>query len=204
MTAGAPRGLNLYLQRRGKSCVIGTGLFFWGKTMEKEKKAENINRLSELLADNGFVVATTFQGVSAQSLAQVRWALAAAGVEYRVVKNTLVRIAAQQTEREQLMQIVEGATALGFAVDAVQAAKAVRQQARGRDALVEIRGGLLGDRVLAASEVMALADLPPRDVLIAQLAAQLQAPVSRLHRALSWPLQGFRNVLQARVEQLAQ
>ena len=172
--------------------------------MLKEKKTENINKLSELLADKEFIVATTYVGVSAQSLAQVRWALAAAGVEYRVVKNTLVRLAAEQTEREDLMQIIDGPTALGFATDAVEAAKAIRQQARGKDSLVQIRGGLLGNRVLAAQEVMALADLPPRDVLIAQLAAQLQAPVSRLHRALSWPLQGFRNVLQARVEQLAQ
>ena len=183
---------------------LARGSFFWGETMQKEKKTEIIDKLSQLLADNGFVVSTTYEGVSAQSLAQFRWALAAAGVEYRVVKNTLVRLAAQQTEREQLMQIVEGPTALGFATDAVQAAKAVRLQVRGKDVAIEIRGGLLGGRVLAASEVMALADLPPRDVLIAQLAAQLQYPVSRLHRALSWPLQGFRNVLQARVEQLAQ
>ena len=131
--------------------------------MLKEKKTENINKLSELLADNGFVVSTTYGGVSAQSLAQVRWALAAAGVDYRVVKNTLVRLAAQQTDREQLMQIVEGATALGFATDAVEAARAIRQQARGKESPIEVRGGLLGDRVLAASEVMALADLPPRD-----------------------------------------
>ena len=171
--------------------------------MQKEKKNENISKLSELLADNEFVVSTTYQGVSAQSLAQVRWALASAGVEYHIIKNTLVRLAAQRTEREHLMQIVDGPTALGFATDAVEAAKAVRQQTRGRDSLIQIQGGLLGDRVLTAAEVMGIADLPPRDVLIAQLAAQLQAPVSRLHRALSWPLQGLRNVLQARIEQLA-
>ena len=172
--------------------------------MLKEKKTENINKLSELLADREFVVSTTYQGVSAQSLAQVRWALASAGVEYHIVKNTLVRLAAEQAQRQGLIQIVEGPTALGFATDAVEAARAIRQQTRGRDAPIQIQGALLGDRVLTALEVMGIADLPPRDVLIAQLAAQLQSPVSRLHRALSWPLQGFRNVLQARVEQLAE
>ena len=141
-------------------------------------------------------MATTYQGVSASSLAQVRWTLASAGVEYRIVKNTLLRFAAEQAERQRLMQIVEGPTALGFAGDAVEAAKAVRQQARGRDSLIQIRGALLRDRLLTPSEVMGIADLPPHDVLIAQLAAQLQSPVSRLHRALSWPLQGLRNVLQ--------
>ncbi len=171
--------------------------------MQKEKKTENINKFSELLADKEFVVSTTYQGVSSQALAQVRWTLASAGVEYHIIKNTLVCLAAEQAKRPGLVEIVEGPTALGFATDAVEAAKAIRQQTRGRDSLIQIRGGLLGNRVLAATEVMAIADLPPRDVLIAQLAAQLQAPVSRLHRALSWPLQGLRNVLQARVEQLA-
>jgi large subunit ribosomal protein L10 len=102
------------------------------------------------------------------------------------------------------MQIMEGPVALGFAHDAVEAAKLLRQQAKNKDTLVQVRGGLLGKRVLTAAEVMALADLPSREVLIAQLAAQLQAPVSRLHRALSWPVQGLRNVLQARIESLAQ
>ncbi|MFW6056983.1 MAG: hypothetical protein ACOC9B_06730 [Chloroflexota bacterium] len=88
--------------------------------------------------------------------------------------------------------------------DPVLAAKALRQQFRGRGAAGQILGGVFGTRVLSANDVLALADIPPRDVLITQLAAQLQAPVSRFHRAVSWPLQGLRNVLQARADSLAQ
>ena len=172
--------------------------------MQKDKKSEVIDDLKRNLAENTFVVSTTYQGTSAQKLAELRWALASAGIEYHVVKTTLLRIAAEQTDRTPVMQIIEGPVALGFAHDAVEAAKVLRQQARNKDTLVQVRGGLLGKRVLTGAEVMALADLPPREVLIAQLAAQLQAPVSRLHRALSWPLQGLRNVLQARIESLAQ
>ncbi|MBN1856599.1 MAG: 50S ribosomal protein L10 [Dehalococcoidia bacterium] len=172
--------------------------------MQKEKKSGIIGSLADRLSENDFVVSTTYQGISAQSLAQLRWALAASGVQYHVVKNTLVRIAAEESQRESVMEIIDGSTALGFATDAVEAAKVLRQHARGRDALIEIRGGLLGNKVLSAQQVLALADLPSREVLIAQLAAQLQAPVSRLHRALSWPLQGLHNVLQARIEQVAQ
>ncbi len=172
--------------------------------MLKEKKSEVIADLKKNLAENEFVVSTSYQGTTAQDLAQLRWTLAAAGIEYHVVKNTLLRIAAEQTDRTRVMQIMEGPMALGFASDAVEAAKVLRQQTRTKDATVQIRGGLLGQRVLTAAEVLSLADLPPREVLVAQLAAQLQAPVSRLHRALSWPLQGLRNVLQARIESLAQ
>jgi large subunit ribosomal protein L10 len=172
--------------------------------MQKDKKAEVIADLKKNLAENPFVVSTTYQGTTAQNLAQLRWTLASAGIEYHVVKTTLLRIAAEQTGRTPVMQIMEGPVALGFARDAVEAAKALRLQARNKEARVQVQGGLLGKRVLTAAEVLALADLPPREVLIAQLAAQLLAPVSRLHRALSWPVQGLRNVLQARIESLAQ
>ncbi len=172
--------------------------------MLKAKKTDVIADLKKNLSENEFVVSTTYQGATAQNLAEIRWSLASAGIEYHVVKTTLVRIAAEDSGRERVMEIIEGPVALGFASDPVEAAKSLRQHTRVKQSPVQVRGGLYGNRVLTANEVLALADLPPRDVLIAQLAAQLQAPVSRLHRALSWPLQGFRNVLQARMESLAQ
>jgi large subunit ribosomal protein L10 len=172
--------------------------------MLKEKKKISIDGLQERLSKNDFVVATTYQGTTAQALAQTRWALADVGVEYHIVKNTLVRIASEETARPEVMRIVEGPVALAFSSDAVQAAKALRQQFKVKDSLVQVLGGVIGKRVLSADDVYALADLPPREVLIAQLAAQLQAPVARLHRAVSWPLQGLRNVLQARIDSLTQ
>jgi large subunit ribosomal protein L10 len=172
--------------------------------MQKDKKSEAIARLAEFLSSRQFVVSTTYQGASAQALAEMRWALADAGVEYHVVKNTLVRVAAEQTGRTGVADILDGAMALGFSADAVQAARAFRLQMKSKESVMQIRGGLLGGRVLTPAEVLALADLPSRETLVAQLAAQLNAPVSGLHRALSWPLQGLRNVLQARVESLAQ
>ncbi len=172
--------------------------------MQKEKKSEAIERLAAVLASQQFVVSTTYQGATAQTLAELRWALADAGVEYHVVKNTLVRVAAERTGRMAVTDILEGAMALGFSSDAVRAARALRQQTKAKESPIQVRGGLLGGRVLSAAEVLALADLPSREVLVAQLAAQLNAPVAKLHRALSWPLQGLRNVLQARIESLAQ
>lgn len=172
--------------------------------MLKDKKTEVIAGLKENLAESQFVVSTSYQGATAQDLAQLRWTLASAGIKYQVVKTTLLRIAAEQTDRARIMEILEGPMALGFSDNPVEAAKVLRQQMRVKDSPVQVRGGLLGNRVLTAAEVLALADLPSREVLIAMLAAQLQAPVSRLHRALSWPMQGLRNVLQARIESLAQ
>jgi len=172
--------------------------------MLKEKKKVAIDRLSDYLTAHEFVVATSYQGTSAQAMAQIRWALSDAGVEYHIVKNTLVRIAAEGSGRPAVLQIVEGPVALAFSTDPVQAARALRQQFRAKDATGQVLGAVMGERVLSASDVWGLADLPPREVLIAQLAAQLQSPVARFHRAVSWPLQGLRNVLQARMDSLPQ
>ena len=177
--------------------------FFLGEIMLKEKKTESVSKLTEQLGEKEFVVSTSYRGISAQDLARARWAMASSGIEFHVVKNTLVRLAAEQTDRLAVMDIIDGPTALGFAIDPVEAAKALRQQLRAKDAPIQVRGGLLGNKVLTGADVMALADLPPREVLIAQLASQLQAPVSRLHRALSWPLMGLQNVLRARIESLS-
>jgi large subunit ribosomal protein L10 len=65
---------------------------------------------------------------------------------------------------------------------------------------LQIKGGLLGDRILLPEEVISLADLPPKEILISKLIRQLQAPVGNLHNILSLPLQGLLNVLQNRAQ----
>lgn len=171
--------------------------------MLREKKAQIIAQLADNLSRSAIVIATSYQGLPAKEMAELRWALAGASVDYRVVKNTLVRFAAQRASKEQVMNIIDGPTALAFGYDdAVQVAKALNQYIKSKESPVEIRGGLLGERVLNAREVIALADLPSREVLVSQLLAQLQAPVRRLHNVLDSPLQGLWNVLQARIQKV--
>ncbi|GAI57161.1 unnamed protein product [marine sediment metagenome] len=99
------------------------------------------------------------------------------------------------------MGIIDGPTALVFGYDdAVEAAKVLSQYIKSTGLAVQIEGGLLGERVLSADEVIALAGLPPREILISQLIAQLQAPVRSLHNILSSPLRELRHVLQARIQ----
>jgi large subunit ribosomal protein L10 len=94
-----------------------------------------------------------------------------------VFKNTLARRAAESAGLDELVPLLEGPTAIAFVRgDAVIAAKALRDFARATPALV-VKGGLLGGRVLAAGDVDALADVPPRDVLLARLAGGFQAPM---------------------------
>ena len=177
---------------------LAQGYLFDGRDMLRAKKAQIIAQLADKLSRSTIVVATSYQGLLAKEMAELRRTLAGANVDYRVVKNTLVGFAAQRAGREQVMSIIDGPTALVFGYDeAVGTAKALNQYIKSKESPVEIKGGLLVERVLNASEVIALADLPSKATLISQLAAQLEAPIRNLHNVLSSPLQGLGNVLQA-------
>ncbi|NWF78321.1 MAG: 50S ribosomal protein L10 [Chloroflexi bacterium] len=169
--------------------------------MIREKKAQIVNNLADSLSRSTIIIATNYQGLLAKQMAELRNALAKAGIEYHVVKNTLVYRAADQAGKPQLKNIVEGPVALAFGYDdAVNAAKTLNQYIKSAALSLQIRGGLLGDRVLLPEEVVSLTNLPPREVLIAKLIGQLQAPIGTLHNILGIPLQGLLNVLQNRAQ----
>ena len=169
--------------------------------MLREKKAQIVTNLADDLSRTTIVIATDYRGLLAKQMAELRNALAKAGVGYHVVKNTLAYRAADQIGKPQLRGIIEGPVALAFGYDdVVNVAKALNQYIKSTTLPLEIKGGLLGDRILPAEEVLKLASLPPREVLIARLLGQLQAPVGSLHNVLNFPLRGLLNVLQSRAQ----
>lgn len=169
--------------------------------MLKEKKAQIVGNLADDLSRSTIIIATNYQGLVAKQMTELRNALAKAGVGYHVIKNTLVYRAADQVGKPQLRDIVEGPVALAFGYDdAVNAAKTLSQYIKSTTLPLQIKGGLLGDRVLPPEEVLRLASLPPREVLISRLIGQLQAPVATLHNVLTSPLQGLLNVLRNRAQ----
>jgi large subunit ribosomal protein L10 len=171
--------------------------------MLREKKVQIVSNLADDLSRNNFIIATNYQGLLAKQMAELRNALSKAGVEYHVVKNTLVFRAADQAGKPQLRDIIEGPVALAFGDDVVNTAKALNQYIKSAALPLQIIGGLLGDQILPTQEVVSLADLPPREVLIAKLIGQLQAPIGTLHNILNLPLQGLLNVLQNRAQTIS-
>ena len=173
--------------------------------MIKEKKIAIINSLADELSRSTIVIATNYQGLTAKEMAGLRRALADTAIGYHVVKNTLTRFAAQRVGKERVMSIIEGPTALAFGYDdVVKPAKVLNQYIKATGSAMRIRGGLLGERVLSADEVVNLASLPSKEVLVSQLIAQLQAPLLSLHNIINSPLQGLWNVLQARIQKLSE
>ena len=169
--------------------------------MLKEKKAQIVSNLAADLSRSTIVIATSYQGLPAKQMADLRNALAKAGVGYHVVKNTLVYRAADQANKPHLKDIVEGPVALAFGYDdAVNTAKALNQHIKSSALSLQIRGGLLGDRILLPEELAGLANLPPREILLSRLLGQLQAPIVTLHNVLNSPLRGLLTVLQNKAQ----
>ena len=168
-----------------------------------EKKAKAVQQLQEKLGRCSIAIGADFRGMSGSAMTELRRQMRQKGTEVRVVKNTLVRIAAEKAGRPDLAKILQGPTALilGYG-DAAEAAKAIWEYAQAGKTPLALRGALLDGRVLDATQVVALAKLPPRPVLAAQLLGQIQTPLLRLVYALQAPVQGLATVLQRQVEQL--
>ena len=144
---------------------------------QMRRKAAVIEEIRAKLDASDAAVLTEYRGLTVTELATLRAALRPASTEYKVFKNTLARRAAEDTGLADIVPLLEGPVAIAFVSgDAVMAAKALRDFARGNPNLV-VKGGLLRDRVLSQADMAALADVPPREVLLARLAGGFQAPL---------------------------
>jgi large subunit ribosomal protein L10 len=135
---------------------------------------------------------------------ELRTKLLETGARFSVVKNTLTRLAAEQAGVQSLLDLIDGPTAIAFIDadgDAAAAAKVLNDTARARDVLV-IRGGLLEGDTVGDAEIKQLATLPPADVLRAQLAGAVAAPLTTIVGLFTAPLRDLVNVLDARIKQL--
>jgi large subunit ribosomal protein L10 len=145
--------------------------------MPRPEKTAVVDEIRTKLGDSDAAVLTEYRGLTVTQLAELRGALRPSGTEYKVFKNSLARRAVEAAGLAELSPLLEGPVAIAFVHgDAVVAAKALRDFGRANPALI-LKGGLLGPSVLTGAEVAALADIEPRDVLLARLAGGFQAPL---------------------------
>src|SRR5262245_21126798 len=145
--------------------------------MARPEKVAVVEEIRTKVAESDATVLTEYRGLKVHELAELRAALRPTGTEYKVFKNTLARRAMDGAELDGVVSLLEGPVAIAFVRgDAAAAAKALREFGRGNPALV-VKGGLLGGKVLVPKEIEALAELPSREVLLAQIAGAFQAPL---------------------------
>jgi large subunit ribosomal protein L10 len=147
--------------------------------MPTEAKKETVAKLREQLAGSRTLIVSEYRGLTVKEIAEIRRALRKQDVAYRIVKNRLMRIAAQDSVGEALSPLLVGPTAIAFGDDESATAKAVLDATRPYR-LVTITGGVLDGRAVDANGVKTLASLPSREVLLARLAGGMQAPVATL------------------------
>ena len=146
----------------------------------RPEKVAVVDEVRERLSSSSAVLLTEYRGLKVGEIAELRRSLRTAGGDYKVYKNTLVRLAVRDLELEGLEELLVGPTALAFVEgDAAAVAKALRDYGRTNPNLV-LKGGVLGTKALTADEARALAELPSREVLLARLAGGLAAPLQQL------------------------
>jgi large subunit ribosomal protein L10 len=148
-----------------------------------EAKKQQVADLVEALNGATTGVLVDYRGLNVEEDTKLRNDLRAAGVKYFVVKNTLLRLAANQVGLEELDSILHGPTALAISEDPIAPAKILFDFAKGNDK-VEIKTGFMDGKVMSMDELTALAKTPSKESLIASIMGSLNAPVSNLVRLL--------------------
>ena len=167
----------------------------------RAEKVAVVDEVTGKLQAADAVIVTEYRGMKVGQLAGLRRQLRDQGGEYKVYKNTLARFAAQNAGVAELADLMVGPTALAFVQgDASAVAKVLRDAARTNPLLI-IKGGSMSGKTLSAKDVEALADLPSREVLLAQFAGALQAPLVKTAGLLQALPRNFAYGLKALIEQ---
>jgi len=159
--------------------------------LNRTEKSELVEKLHKELVKSSAVFVTDYKGLTVEQVTQLRGGIRNAGGKYQVVKNTLLKIAADGTDSTLLNPLLEGPTAIAIALaDPVALAKAIVDFSKKNDKL-DIQGGVLGTQFLSASDVKELAGMPSKEVLLARMLGSMNAPATN-----------FVGVLAALVRQL--
>lgn len=164
--------------------------------MAKPTKASTVAEIAEQFRGSSAAVLTEYRGLSVAQMKNLRRALGS-GVNYAVVKNTLTKIAARDAGVTGLDALLEGPSAIAFVSgDPVDAARGIRDFAKENPALV-IKGGIMDGAVLSAADITKLANLEPREVLLAKLAGAMKAKQSQAAALFAAPLSKTARTLAA-------
>jgi large subunit ribosomal protein L10 len=172
--------------------------------MLRSEKERVVEQLAERLRSTETLMVADYRGLTMPEIDELRTRLLEAGARFTVVKNTLTKRAAEEAGTTEVLELIDGPTAIAFLEadgDPVAVAKVLNEVARANDVLV-IRGGMLEGTVVGDAEIKRLATLPPAEVLRAQLASAVFAPLTTVVGLFTAPLRDLVGVIDARIRQL--
>jgi large subunit ribosomal protein L10 len=172
--------------------------------MLRSEKELVVAELAERLRSAETLMVADYRGLTMPEIEELRTRLLEAGARFTVVKNTLTKLAAEAAGTKDVLELIDGPTAIAFLDaegDPVAAAKVLNETARAHDVLV-IRGGILEGNVVGDADIKRLATLPPAEVLRAQLAGAVVGPLTMVVGLFTAPLRDLVGVIDARIRQL--
>ncbi len=164
--------------------------------MLRSEKLEFVADLEGVYKQSSSVIITHYHGLTVSQITALRKSLRANGAGFKVVKNTLSKIAASNVGIETVSNLLTGPTAIAYSEDPVAAAKNIVEFAKSHDKL-KIIGGIVNNQLLTPEEVQQLAKLPSLDELRGKIIGVLQAPAAKMVGVLQAPAAQLARVLQA-------
>lgn len=156
-----------------------------------------VDEVREHFKASNATLLTDYRGLSVKDLQTLRRNVRGVGGDYKIYKNTLVRIAANTSGLGELEQLLVGPTGVAFVTgDAVEVAKVLRDFAKTNANLI-VKGGVLGTKILDAAQTAALADMPPKAQVLAEIAGLLEAPLSAMANLLEAPVRDMAYAIAA-------
>jgi large subunit ribosomal protein L10 len=168
-----------------------------------QRKIEQVAELEEIISRSTVAIGGDYRGLTVADMGALRRKMREAGIEVKVVKNTLLERAAAAQGQPDLVQVAKGPTAVLFGSgDGVNEAKAITEFIRATRSTFALYGGYAEGRILDAAQVQELATLPGKGALLSQLMGALQSPIANLAGLLSATLREFAGLVDARANQL--
>ncbi|QXT39676.1 50S ribosomal protein L10 [Gymnodinialimonas ceratoperidinii] len=170
--------------------------------MDRAQKEKVVEELGQIFESSGVVVVAHYQGLTVANMQDLRGRVRDAGGAVRVAKNKLAKIALEGTDVAGISDLMTGMTVLAYSEDPVAAAKAADEFAKENDNYV-ILGGAMGENILDADGVKAVAKMPSREELIASIVGCIGAPASNIAGAIGAPASNIASILSTIEEKAA-
>jgi large subunit ribosomal protein L10 len=163
--------------------------------MPRPEKVQSVQEIAGRFRDSQAALLTEYRGLHVSEIAEVRTALREADADYKVLKNTLARIAVREVGMDELVDMLEGPTAIAFCNgDAVPAAKALDEATRKFPVLI-IKGGVLQGKVIGGDQARRLASLESREIQLGKIVTLVNTPLQQMVNVLAAPLRDLGSML---------
>ena len=164
--------------------------------MPKQEKIAAVEEIKGKLNSAKVAILTGFQGLNVAEMTELRKLFREANVDYKVYKNTLTRLAANQLGVSGIDEYLVGTTALAFGKDDPVAPAKIVKDFSAKHENLKIKAGILDNKLIVSDDVIALASAPPREVLLAMVLGRMQSPISGLLSVLQGPVRELLGVLK--------